>query len=249
MTKFNELANKFSKAMENEVVFVMAVVIFVIVLFALAIIAEKIYKKQNPEAANISKAKKITLIAVFSALAAVLMYIEFPVFFAAFFYKIDFSEIPVLISGFMLGPVASATTELVKILIKLVIKPTETAFIGEFANFVVGCAFVIPASIIYQRKKTKKTAAIAMTSGTLIATLTGMFTNAFILLPAFAVYYGGMPIEALIAEGTKVNGAITNMLTFILLSVTPLNLVKYGLVSIIVFFIYKKISTLLKAKL
>jgi riboflavin transporter FmnP len=246
MSKLKELLNNFSHAMENELGFVIAVVIFVAVLFALAIIAEKTYHKSTVNQSNVSKTKKITIIGAFSALAAVLMYFEIPLFFAPSFYKIDFSEIPVLICGFLLGPVSAASSEAIKIIIKLIIHPTSTAFVGEFANFVVGCAFVIPASIIYQRHKTRKRAVIGMVSGTLISTATGMFTNAFILLPAFAVLYGGMPVSALISMGTEVNSAINGMFTFILLAVTPLNLVKFGLVSVVVFLIYKKISVLLK---
>ena len=148
-----------------------------------------------------------------------------------------------------MGPTAAAISEVVKILIKLIIKPTSTAFVGEFANFVVGCAFVIPASIIYQRHKTRKRAVIGMASSTIISTLTGMFTNAFILLPAFASLYGGIPVEAIISMGTAVNSNISGMFTFILLAVTPLNLIKFAAVSAVVFLIYKKISVLLKMKL
>lgn len=249
MSKLKELLNNFSHAMENEIGFVIAVVVFVVALFALAIIADRTYRKNNPNAPVINRTKKVTIIGAFSALAAVLMYLEIPLFFAPSFYKIDFSEVPVLICGFLLGPASAAASEAVKILIKLIIHPTSTAFVGEFANFVVGCAFVIPASIIYQRHKTRKRAVIGMASGTLISTCLGMFTNAFILLPAFAVLYGGMPVDALIDMGTEVNSAINGMFTFILLAVTPLNLIKFGLVSLVVFLIYKKISTLLKMKL
>lgn len=254
MSKLKELLNNFSHAMENEASFVLAVIVFIAALFALAIAADLSYRKNmkkiNPEAAGyISSTKKITIVGAFSALAAILMYLEIPLFFAPSFYKIDFSEIPVLICGFLLGPTSAAVSEAIKILIKLIIHPTSTAFVGEFANFVVGCAFVIPASIIYQRHKTRKRAVVGMVSGTLISTVLGMFTNAYILLPAFAVLYGGMPVEALISMGTEVNPSINGMFTFILLAVTPLNLLKFGLVSVVVFLIYKKISILLKMKL
>ena len=153
MKGLKDSLNKFTEVMQGEVGFIIAVVTFVVLLFVLAIAAEQSFKKKNPEAARINPTKKTALIGMFSALAAVLMYLEIPLFFAPSFYKIDFSEVPVLICGFILGPVSAAASEAVKILIKLIIHPTSTAFVGEFANFVVGCAFVIPASIIYQRKK------------------------------------------------------------------------------------------------
>jgi riboflavin transporter len=231
-----ETLNRFMNAMSSEVGFVVAVVVFIAVLFVIAAISQRSVET------NMNKTQKLTLTGIFSALAAVLMYVEIPLFFAPEFYKLDFSEIPVLIASFMMGPVAGVVTEFLKILIKIIIKPTSTAFVGEFANFVVGCAFVIPTSIIYWRRKTRKNALIGMSIGTVVMTLVGCFTNAFILLPAFAYLYGGMPVEQLIAAGTKVNPAINNMFTFILLAVTPLNILKGVLVSVLVFIIYKPIT-------
>lgn len=192
---------------------------------------------------NISNTQRITLIGIFSALAAVLMYLEIPFFFAPpEAYRLDFSEVPVLISSFMLGPVEGVITECLKILIKLIIKPTSTAFVGEFANLVVGITFVLPASIIYKKKKTRKGALIGMTTGTLTMTVVGCFVNAFILLPAFAYLFGNVPVSEIIKLGTAVNPAITNMFTFIVLAVVPVNIVKGVLVSLVVFLIYKPVT-------
>lgn len=192
---------------------------------------------------NISNTQRITLIGIFSALAAVLMYLEIPFFFAPpEAYKLDFSEVPVLISSFMLGPVEGIITECLKIVIKLIIKPTSTAFVGEFANLVVGITFVLPASIIYKKKKTRKGALIGMTAGTLTMTVVGCFVNAFILLPAFAYLFGNVPVSEIIKLGTAVNPAITNMFTFIVLAVVPVNIVKGVLVSLVTFLIYKPVT-------
>lgn len=236
-----ETLNRFMNAMSSEVGFVIAVVVFIAVLFVIAIFSQKSVKT------NMTKTQKLTMTGIFSALAAILMYVEIPLFFAPDFYKLDFSEIPVLISSFMMGPVAGVATEFLKILIKLIIKPTSTAFVGEFANFVVGCAFIIPTSIIYWRKKTRKNAVVGMGIGTLTMTVVGCFTNAFILLPAFAYLYGGMPVSALISAGSAVNPAINNMFTFIMLAVTPLNIIKGVSVGIIVFIIYKPITKGIKS--
>ena len=192
---------------------------------------------------NISNTQRITLIGIFSALAAVLMYLEIPFFFAPpEAYKLDFSEVPVLISSFMLGPVEGIITECLKIVIKLIIKPTSTAFVGEFANLVVGITFVLQASIIYKKKKTRKGALLGMTAGTLTMTVVGCFVNAFILLPAFAYLFGNVPVSEIIKLGTAVNPAITNMFTFIVLAVVPVNIVKGVLVSLVVFLIYKPVT-------
>ena len=93
-----------------------------------------------------SRSRNISYVAMFSALGGVLMLLEIPLFFAPGFYKMDLSELPVLMSAFYLGPVAGVVTELLKVLLKLLLKGTSTAFVGDFANFVVGCTFVLPLS-------------------------------------------------------------------------------------------------------
>ena len=95
--------------------------------------------------------KKLTQIGMLSAVSVVLMLIEFPLpFLAPGFYKLDLSEVPVLIGCFSMGPVAGVMIELIKVLLNLVINGTETACVGELANFVVGCAFILPAGLIYR---------------------------------------------------------------------------------------------------
>ena len=106
--------------------------------------------------------RNVVLIGMFGALAAVLETFQIPVPFAPPFYKLDFAETPILIGAFALGPVPAVLMELVKNLLKLLIKGTSTMYVGDLGNFIGGCAFDLPASIIYQRHKTKKTALIDM---------------------------------------------------------------------------------------
>lgn len=189
--------------------------------------------------------KMITQIGMLGAIAVVLMLFEIPLPFAPSFYEIDFSEVPVLIGCFSMGPMAGALIELVKIILNLLINGSVTAGVGEAANFIIGCSFCVPAGIIYRRNKTKKGAIIGMISGTLFMTILGCFVNAYILLPTYAVAFK-MPIEGLIEMGTKVNANINSLFTFVMFAVVPFNLLKGVLVSIIVLCIYKKISPILK---
>ena len=182
--------------------------------------------------------KVIAQIGVLGAIAMVLMLFDIPLPFAPTFYKIDFSEVPVLVGAFTMGPVAGALIELVKILLNLLIRGTSTAGVGDLGNFLIGCAMCIPASLIYQKLHSRKGAIIGMVTGT-------VFINAYLLLPAYAAAFH-MPIDALVAMGTAVNSHINSLLTFVLLSVAPFNLLKGFLVSLIVFLIYKKISPILK---
>lgn len=239
---------KFWELSKGKIEIFTVAILIIVALFAVAVIAEKLMSKREGYY-KVSVTKKITMIAMFAAVAAVLMYVEFPLWFApADMYKLDLSEIPVLICGFILGPVSGVACEFVKILIKIVIKPTSTAFVGEFANFLVGCAFVVPASIVYQLKKTRKNALLGMGLGTVILTVIGSVLNALFLIPVFAVFYG-MPVDVIVSIGNKLNSAVTDITTFAVMIVAPFNLFKGVLVSVITFLIYKPISKILKVRL
>ena len=129
--------------------------------------------------------RAVVQIGMLAAVAVILMLFEIPLPFAPSFYKIDFSEVPVLVGCFAMGPVAGALIELVKILLNFVLTGTSTAGVGEIANFVIGCALCVPAGIIYRRNRTRKNALIGMATGTILMTVLGCFVNAYVLLPAY----------------------------------------------------------------
>lgn len=189
--------------------------------------------------------KMITQIGMLGAIATVLMLFEIPLPFAPSFYEIDFSEVPVLIGCFSMGPLAGALIELVKIILNFVINGTITAGVGEVANFIIGCSLCVPAGIIYKKNKTKKGALIGLVVGTVFMTTLGCFVNAYILLPTYSVAFG-MEIEQLVEMGTAVNANINSLFTFVMFAVVPFNLLKGVLDSVIVIAIYKKISPILK---
>lgn len=195
---------------------------------------------------NSNKIRTMVCVGMLAAISVILMLFEFPLpFLAPSFYELDFSEVPILIGAFALGPTAGILTELVKILLNLLINGTDTAFVGEFANFVMGCAFVVPASLIYNAKKSRKRAVIGLASGTVIMSAAAFFINALVLLPAYSKAFG-MPIEVFIEMGTAINPGINGVWTFVLLAVVPFNLFKGMLVSIITILLYKHISPILK---
>lgn len=235
----------FTNIMEN-LTFVLEFIALVAVLVIVAVIAEKLIAKKNNYSEKILTTRKTAMIGMFSAIAGVLMTIELPVPFAPPFYGIDASELPVLLCGFAFGPVAGVLTEFLKIVIKLFFKPTSTAFVGELANFCVGCAMILPATIIYHMKKKKTTAILASTVGTMTMTVFGTLFNAVYLLPTFAVMFG-MPLEAIIGMGTEINANVTNVFTFVAFCVAPLNLLKGAGVSVLTFVLYKPLSPILKA--
>ena len=156
------------------------------------------------------------------------MLFEIPLPFAPAFYEIDFSEVPVMVGCFTMGPLAGAVIEFLKILLNFAINGTDTAGVGELSNFLIGCSLVVPAAIVYKKKRTRAGAVLGMVTGTAFMTVVGCFLN------------------ALIGMGAAVNGCITNLTTFAIFAVAPFNLLKGFLVSVIVLLIYKKISPILK---
>ena len=194
---------------------------------------------------RLSSPKYITTVALSAALAGLLMLLELPLpFLAPGFYKVDLSELPVLISAFYLGPVAGVLTEFLKILIKLVFRASTTAFVGELANFAVGCAMVLPAAMIYHFRRTRPTAILGLAVGVGVMTVFGSLFNAVYLLPAFSELYG-WPLEAIIGEGTKINSGITDVTSFVLLAVAPLNLIKGFIVSLLTMLLYKRVQPIM----
>lgn len=135
--------------------------------------------------------KNLVTIAVLSAVAAVLMYLEFPLWFAPPFYELDFSEIPVLVGAFSMGPAAGFIIEALKIVLKLLLKGSTTMGVGDWANLLIGCALVIPASLIYMKNRTKKGAILGLLVGTLTMAAVGCFLNAYVLLPTYAQAFEG----------------------------------------------------------
>jgi riboflavin transporter FmnP len=205
----------------------------------------KMTTQENTRKVKLLSARGLTAMALLSALATVLMLFDVPLFFLPNFYQVDFSEVPVLIGAFALGPVAGIVIELMKILINLVIQGSDTAGIGEIANFILGCTFVVPAAAIYHWKRSRKFAILGMGIGTVAFIAAGCLLNAYLLLPTYAKVFGA-PIGSLIAVGTAVNPHINGMFTFILFAVAPFNLIKGLAVSIITILIYKYISPVIK---
>jgi len=193
-----------------------------------------------------SRTRKMVQIAMLGAVAAVLMYLEFPApFLAPPFYKIDFSELPVLIGGFAMGPVAGVIIEAIKIALHLLFKGTQTAFVGELGNFIMGCALVIPAATIYKFRKTKRMALVSLIVGVIVTSAASVFVNAYMLLPAYGAAFH-MPMEAFVEMGRAIRPSVNSVMTFCLLTVLPFNLFK-GLLSLITtMLIYKHIRKILK---
>lgn len=188
--------------------------------------------------------KTLAKIGVLSAVAGVVMLLETPLPFAPSFYKLDLSEVPVLVGAFALGPVAGAVIELIKILLNFVLNGTITGGIGELGNFLIGCSLVVPASMIYRKNKNFKNAVIGLATGIISLCIIGSLLNYYVLLPAYSTALGA-PLKAFVDMGNVVNKHIVDVKTLILYAVLPFNLFKGIIVSAITMLIYKRLSPIL----
>ena len=221
----------------------------IVAMFLVAFALEKVCQKNNPQ---VKKEKfftnyKMAVIGILTAMATVLMIFDFPLWFIPSFYKLDFSELPILIGSFAFGPATGVVMEFLKVFLKLLIKGTSTAFVGELANFVVGCSFIIPAATIYAFKKTKKTAILSCISGCIILVVFASIFNALYLIPAFTKF---MSLDKILAQGAEKNSLVSadSMTSFVVFAVAPLNIIKGVAVSVVTMLIYKPLSRFIKGK-
>lgn len=226
-----------NQAKEN-LSFILVCIAVAVVLALLARVAENFL----PSKRTVSTARRVSIIGICSAIATVLHMLDFPLpFLAPEFYKLDFSELPVMLCGFYLGPSAVVACEAIKILLKLLLKGTSTAFVGDFSNFVIGCSLVLPAVIIYHTRKTRKSALLGLILGTVILTVFGSAFNAIYLLPKFSQLFE-LPLDTIISMGAAINGKISSISTFVLFAVAPLNLLKGATISLLTLMLYKRVA-------
>lgn len=221
----------------SNVGFVAVCLLIIAGLFLIAKLAER----WLPQPRKVSHTRRLTIISICSALASVLHVLDFPLpFLAPEFYKLDFSELPVMLCGFYLGPSAAVGCEGLKVLLKLLMKGTSTAFVGDFANFAVGCSFVLPAVTVYHLGRTKKSAILGLVVGSIVLTAFGSAFNAWYLLPKFAKMF--MPMESILAAGSTIHKGINSVWSLVLWCVVPLNLIKSICVSVLTLLLYKRVA-------
>ena len=241
------MTSLFETFREN-LIFVLQFLGIIVALFVLALLLEKLAQRRRAVHGRLLTVRKMAVIAMFSAIATVLMLFEIPLPFAPPVYKIDLSELPIMIGALALGPAAGVVMEFLKVLLNLLLNGTTTVFVGEFANFAVGCSLIIPASAIYTFWRKKRGAAVGLMVGTLVLTAFGTAFNAIYLLPAFSELYG-IPMDMLLAMGEEVNPLVKSgdIVSFVVACVAPMNVIKGTAVSVITLFVYKPLSPILKA--
>jgi len=179
--------------------------------------------------------RQLTTMSILAAVASILFLVEITI---VSFYKLDFSNIPVLLGTFSMGPLAGVMILAVKS--ALGILHTSSGGVGELADFLIGLAMILPAGLIYRRDKSRKGALIGMLVGGVAATIAGVLANIYILFPVF-----GLSPETVVAIGQGINPAIHTQWDFVLLITAPFNVLKWGAISALGWFLYKPLSPLL----
>ena len=133
----------------------------------------------------------MTRCGILAAMAVILYYIEIPV---VAFYKLDLSTLPAILAGFAMGPLSGVAVVVIKNLVHML--GTSTACVGEMADIIMSSCFIIPASLIYRRRKDRKSAVLSMAVGTVLMTIAGVLVNYFILIPAYQTLMN-LPLEVL----------------------------------------------------
>ena len=201
-----------------------------------------------------SKVKKIvtpayiTKVAVLSAISFILyMFAKFSLpFMFPSFLDMQFSELPAILAGFSLGPVAGALVIVIKCLIKFPF--SGTAFVGEITDIVLGILYVVPASIIYHRNKSKKNAIIGMAVGTAVATVGAILLNRFVSVPFYVQFYFKGNFGVIVKMCSALYPSMTEKTFYsfyLFLAVLPFNILRLGLVSVVTFLVYKSLSKVL----
>ena len=194
------------------------------------------------EEVNGSRTRMLCGTAMLSAVAYVLMFLEFPIpMLMPSFIKMDFSELPALVASFAYGPVAGVVVCLLKNLIHLL--NTQSGGVGELSNFLLGASFVFVSGSVYSRVHSKTGAVAGCALGAIVMSIISLFTNYYIVYPIYTVF---MPMDAIIGAYKAILPAVNNLWQCLLVFNLPFTFIK-GMCSVLLtFLIYKPLSPILK---
>ena len=189
-----------------------------------------------------SNLTKLVITAMLAAVAVVLQYLEFGVPFVPSFLKMDFSDIPELIAAFVVGPIGGVVVALLKNLIHMAV--SQSGFVGELSNFILGAAFSLTAGLIYKFKHTRTGAIIACFSACAVMALVSLPSNYYLIYPIYAKLFGGM--EPIIGAYQAIFPAADTLWKALLIVNVPFTLVKGLICAAVTIPVYKPLSRVLE---
>ena len=177
--------------------------------------------------------KQIAFIGICAAISFVLMFVKFPISYLGFL-ELEVSDVPAAIVAIIYGPISGVLVELIKNVLHLT--ATSTGMSGELSNFMVSLGFVIPLGLVAKKSKSTKNLILGFVLGTIGLALMGMFTNYFITVPLYLSLFGE---EAVMGMVQATIPSIDNLAKLVMIGITPFNVVKGLIISVVTFLLYK----------
>ena len=219
---------------------IMGVLILIVIgLFVLSYFSFK-KKKVNP-------IKFMTVTGIFSAIA-VILYVVVPDFGLGFtppWLKVHLDEIPMFLVGYMYGQVGAIVVNLIKTLIKLPL--TTTACVGEIGDFIFSLIFVLPAVMLYERRRKLSSVFIGVGISSVAHIIFAMLLNVYFLIPFYSMFYG-MPEVVLEIMCTAIVPSVQGenwKWLYAGIMVAPMNAIKDAIVIVAVLLLYKRLHILI----
>lgn len=191
---------------------------------------------------RVTRARLVAGCGMLTAAAFVLQYLEFPLPFLPSFIKLDFSDLPELIGAYAYGPLAGVIICLLKNLIHLTV--SQSGFIGELSNFLLGAVFSITAGLVYTKKRTKSGAWLSGILASLAMAAACFPLNLFVVYP---LYYSvlHLPEPAILDMYQAILPAVKDIPSALLVFNVPFTLLKGVLCVLLAMLLYKRIAKLL----
>ena len=216
--------------------------LLILIVIGLFILSYFNYKKKK-----INPVKFITVTGIFGALA-VILYVVIPDFGLGFtppWLKVHLDEIPMFLAGYMYGPIAALMVDLIKTLVKLPM--SSTACVGEIGDFIFSLVFVLPAVLIYERKRKLSSVFIGFGVSTVAQIIFAMLMNVYFMIPFYSMLYG-LPESVLEGMCTKIIPTVQGenwKWLYASIMVAPMNAIKDSIVIVVVLLLYKRLHILI----
>lgn len=193
---------------------------------------------------SVSKVQMITLVGVFAAISTILMFFEMPLPFMPPFLKVDLSGVPILIMGFMYGPLPAIYVTVIKDIVHMF--SSQTGCVGELADIIVLSSFAVVSSLIFRRNRSTKGVVLSVLAGAATITVVGSLANKFMLIPFYSKI---MPLQAIIDACSAVNPMINSLNAYVIFGAAPFNLIKGLILSVMTLLLYRKMSSFINSRI
>ncbi len=187
-----------------------------------------------------TKTNRIVKIALLSAIAVVLSFVEAQIPIFPFFLKFDIADVTAIIGAIVLGPIPAMLIVFLKNILHGIIA-SSTAGVGELANFAIGACLVVPLGFTMKKDKTAKNFIFGAIIGIILMIISASILNVYVLLPMYETLMN-FPVEEVIAVCNAINPNVTDLSTYILYIIIPFNLIKGVVVMVVGYILFRALE-------